>query len=327
MTAQSRRALLVIVGGLLLTGAYTMSGAQPLFTSGQNVQPVFEGWERNPDGTTDMLFGYLNRNYDEQPHIPIGPNNSFSQGMADRGQPTHFYPRRQSFVFRVTVPADWGKKDLVWTLTHNGRTSTATGSLMPVWQIDEGVWKANRGSGIFGRTSKTVEPNERPAVEVPGDDAHTIGLSETLTLTAMASDDARPGRRENLRRPQTPAVKAEVPIQTPGIPFRGRREGPNTQDMVSARAAYETGLAISWLHYRGPGSVMFQPRTAQIQTTDGTLKGSATTAVRFSAPGTYVLSAVADDGIFTSSAKVTVTVKAAVPATDDAARATAQAAR
>ena len=64
--------------------------AQLKFDRGQNVAPVFEGWERNPDGTFNMVFGYMNRNYREMPHVPVGPDNFFEPGPADRGQPTHF---------------------------------------------------------------------------------------------------------------------------------------------------------------------------------------------------------------------------------------------
>ena len=31
------------------------------FSSGQDIQPYFEGWIRNPDGTFDLVFGYFNR--------------------------------------------------------------------------------------------------------------------------------------------------------------------------------------------------------------------------------------------------------------------------
>jgi len=115
-----------------------------------------------------MVFGYMNRNFEEEPYIPIGPNNSFEPGPQDRGQPTHFDTRRQSFVFRVTLPADWGTKDLVWTVNHNGRANTAIGSLMPHWVIDEGVWRANRGAGITGRTAADYLGNKPPAVEIAG---------------------------------------------------------------------------------------------------------------------------------------------------------------
>ncbi len=46
------------------------------YNSGQDVQPVFEGWSKNADGSFNMHFGYLNRNYVETPAIPVGVNNS-----------------------------------------------------------------------------------------------------------------------------------------------------------------------------------------------------------------------------------------------------------
>jgi hypothetical protein len=90
--------------------------AQIQNASGQNVLPVFEGWERNADCSFNMVFGYMNRNYEEQLDVAIGPENNLSPGIPDQGQPTHFYRRRQQFVFKVRVPKDWGRKDLVWTL-------------------------------------------------------------------------------------------------------------------------------------------------------------------------------------------------------------------
>src|SRR6201993_4682439 len=92
--------LILVCAALLLLSA---ASAQVQYARGQNVAPVFEGWERNADGSYNLVFGYLNRNYDEQVDIPIGPENHVDLGD-DQGQPTHFYPRRQRFVFRVTVP-------------------------------------------------------------------------------------------------------------------------------------------------------------------------------------------------------------------------------
>jgi hypothetical protein len=127
--------------GLALTIALVLlvihpSGQSPLdqmagvrHYSGETVAPVFEGWEKNADGSFNLVFGYLNRNYEEEPEIPIGAANSFSPGPADRGQPSHFYPRRQQFMFKVHVPADFGKQELVWTLTRNGHTEKAVAHL------------------------------------------------------------------------------------------------------------------------------------------------------------------------------------------------------
>ena len=48
---------------------------QQRFDGGQDVQPIFEGWTRNEDGSYLFHFGYLNRNYREQPSVEIGPEN------------------------------------------------------------------------------------------------------------------------------------------------------------------------------------------------------------------------------------------------------------
>src|SRR5580704_5501658 len=92
----------------LILFVITRVSAQIKYASGQDVAPVFEGWERNTDGSFNMVFGYMNRNYEEQVNIPVGPNNKIEPGPADQGQPSHFYRRRQEFVFKVKVPKDWG---------------------------------------------------------------------------------------------------------------------------------------------------------------------------------------------------------------------------
>jgi hypothetical protein len=298
---------------ILLGPAVQPAAGQAMFLSGQNVQPIFEGWQPNPDGTFSLLFGYLNRNYEEEPFIPVGAGNTFEPGPPDRGQPTHFYPRRQQFVFAVTVPADWGKKDLVWTLTIHGQKGTAVGSLAPVWMLEEGVWRANRGSGINGRTSKEVPVNKPPTVRVVGTDSVTITLPEALTLNVTASDDAVPGPRKprgTIRREGAQAdAKDALPVAITDLPSRTRQAGPTTQDKVLAKNAYETGLAVTWLHYRGAGTVTFEPMTMSIKPEGAELTGKATTTVHFSEPGTYVIRAVGDDGNLTSGTNVTVTVR------------------
>ena len=256
------------------------SFAQERWNRGQNVQPVFEGWERNLDGSFNMLFGYLNRNYEEQPVIPVGPNNLLEPGNADQGQLTHFYNRRQQFVFKVRVPADWGDKDLVWTLTHNGRTDKAFGSLWPVWEVDGGVMRLNRGSGTAGEYAD----NQRPFVRLDGSDTLTLTLPDSLEIAVLVGDDG-------------------VPPPNPRLAERTPRRGPKSQAMVDPRSAATTGLAVTWLHWRGPGMVTFDPRVPEIG--EG---GRAATRVSFSEPGTYVLQAVADDTVFVTPVNVTVTV-------------------
>ena len=99
---------------------FTLNAQAQTYTSGQHVEPAFEGWRPNPDGSFNMMFGYMNENWEETPDVAVGEENFFAPGDLDRGQPTHFLPRRNRFTFEVTVPSDWGDRELVWTLKVNG---------------------------------------------------------------------------------------------------------------------------------------------------------------------------------------------------------------
>jgi len=76
---------------------------------------------------------------------------------------------------------------------------------------------------------------------------------------------------------------------------------------VNPRDAVAKGLAVTWLHHRGPGTVKFDPTVPPIT------NGTALTTARFSEPGIYVLRAVADDTVLTTTTDVTVTVNAGSP--------------
>src|SRR4249920_2643480 len=52
------------------------ASAQTRYATGQNIVPVFEGWEPNPDGSVTMVFGYMNRNYQEELDVPVGLDNN-----------------------------------------------------------------------------------------------------------------------------------------------------------------------------------------------------------------------------------------------------------
>ena len=274
--------LLAAASALSLSLAAAPVGAQERWNRGQNVQPVFEGWERNDDGSFTMVFGYLNRNYEERPIVPVGPDNFFEPGPADRGQPTHFYNRRQQFVFTVRVPADWEReRDLVWTVTHNGRTDHAFGHLWPVWEIDATVRRQNRGTGF----AQGYADNQPPRIRLAGADRLEVTLPAALEIAVVASDDG-------------------IPPPNPQLLERTLRPGPKTQAVIDPRDAASTGLAVTWLHWRGPGAVSFDPQVPALDE-----QGRAVTRASFSAPGTYVLQAVADDTVHVAPVNVTVTVK------------------
>ena len=145
----------VAVLGLAATMTVVTGAQTPSYLKGQSISPAFEGWEENPDGSFNMLFGYMNRNWEEELDIPVGPNNSITPGQPDQGQPTHFYPRRNRFVFKVKVPKDWGNKELVWTLTANGKTEKAYATLRPDSFVDDagagiGAGRARRRRQLAG---------------------------------------------------------------------------------------------------------------------------------------------------------------------------------
>ena len=79
--------------------------AEPDLRQGPERVAGLRGLGGGPGGPKYFVFGYMNRNWEEELDVPVGPDNGFTVGDADQGQPTHFLPRRNRFVFRVPVPA------------------------------------------------------------------------------------------------------------------------------------------------------------------------------------------------------------------------------
>ncbi len=307
MTTSRAAAAAALLGGLVL-GAGAHGAAQTLHRSGQSVQPVYEGWSPNADGTYTMWFGYLNRNYEEQPYIPVGPANYLDAGPLDRGQPTFFYPRRQFFVFGVQLPADWSTdRDLIWTLTVHGQTRTAIGSLWATWIVDEGVWRANRGSDLRGRYAGEDLTNLPPSARIVGRTALTATAGEPVAVTVAVTDDGQPGPREIPRRPRRPVDPLPNDLPIIGGPRGGGGGGAVDQNRVSPLDAYDTGLAVTWVVHRGPADVTFEPRVTPLPRAGG----QVTVVAQFSEPGEYVIRAAADDSSYLTPADITVTVAAA----------------
>ena len=253
---------------------------------GQNLQPFFEGWQRLADGQVVMWFGYLNRNFQEQLDVAVGPANRFDL-QADMGQPTHFYPRRSLFVFKVPLPDKWpADKRLVWTVTAHGKTSAASGWMQPEWEVDDGVIQMNIGPG----SAPPDPPNNRPQITVNADTTAVAG--RPLQLMARASDDGIPKPRR--RAPSTTSATAAPPMPLPP----GAAPKP--------RAVL--GLRIRWILYRAPagGSVEFGEESSKPLL--GATAAVLGTEVTFSTPGNYWLRAIATDGLLETPYDLKVTV-------------------
>ena len=291
------RSLVPVVGLVWILGAPQDARTQAdpsnfLFNSGQTVGPIFEGWSRNPDGSYEMHFGYINRNYVEEVHIPIGPNNRFTPAAPDRGQPTFFYPRVNHRLFSVTIPGDWGDKELVWHLTVRDQTHRAVGWLQAEWEIADPA-----GGGPTAGEGEVVNQPPTLVVNAP----RTITLPNTLSLAVTVSDDGLPeppeegsggGGRNILPTFERDPDGPTVPVNVPQLQASKR---PRPSRVPIDR------VTTTWTVWRGPVSVAVE--------SDGEAQdGNAPMTATFTKPGEYLLRVRASDGRLTTVQDITVTV-------------------
>jgi len=223
--------------GVLLAGLVVAAGRQvrvqvqepPIpHDTGQSVSPSFEGWYKNPDGTYTMSFGYFNRNFKEEPDIAIGPNNRFTPGPEDRGQPTHFLTRRQFGTFGVIVPKEVANDKsykLTWSLTIHGETIAIPGHFRPEWEIDA-LKEATSGNTPPVIKFSPTGPSGRGPLGVTA--SMTASTGTPVTLVVYATDDGVK-KREAVERP------SKVPA-----------------------------LGVAWTKFRGPGKITFSPTDSPV---------------------------------------------------------------
>ena len=302
--AISRVNTLLIAVFLLGTSSVVVADT---FQYGQHVEPAYEGWRPNADGTFSFMFGYMNENWTEQPDVTIGESNSFSPGDADRGQPTHFLPRRNRFTFEVVVPSDWGERELVWTLNVNGIERKAYATLKDDYLVDNMVIASETGSLGAGTSSPESRANIAPTVTIQGDDSRTALVGEEISFVAQVEDDG------------LPAARRESTIEADALMRRMMR--PPTRITVGK----VNGLFLSWNKYRGPGNVTFDPPMPKPWEDTRTSANSPWGAlwlppeapenglheitVTFDEPGTYILWGRADDGGLYHDSYITVNVR------------------
>jgi hypothetical protein len=286
---------------------------------------------RNDDGSFTLYFGYMNTNWLEEFDIPIGPDNNIEPGGPDQGQPTHFYPRRNPLLFTIRVPGDFGEKELIWTLTTNGRTEKVYASLKGDYLIDKQVMSLEVG-GDFGSQNEALRTNIPPELEVQGATSQRrVRVGEPLTLVALAGDpDNLPARRDRKPQPRHPGEQAVAEPLTALPPTPAGAPDANAINQIytppsSPNPMSVGGLRMSWIVYRGKASaVTFRPD--QFKTWTDTRawanspwsppfilpepppEGRWVTEITFDEPGTYLLRAVASDGSLFTYENVTVSV-------------------
>ena len=247
--------------------------------SGQAVAPVYEGFDINPDGTYNLWFGYMNRNFEEALDIPIGAENTFEPG-GDSGQPTHFAPRRHKDVFKVVVGKDFGEKKIVWKLTVRGKTELIAATINPVWQID-------RRRTTRGGSDEAIDSNHPPVVKIDPPE-QTVAPGGRATFAVSATDDGLPRRRRAVTPEDLSRLLGTPPaiVNAPGGAAAGRGGGGG-----GGQAGPENpGLSFEWFKYRGPGKVIFDRQLGMLA------DGKTTASASFSEPGDYIVQVVVDDG-------------------------------
>lgn len=317
---RGRLTVLSVLSGLVLA-APAEAQTRFMYMSGQLVTPAYEGWWPNDDGTYKLFFGYMNSNWEERFVVPVGRDNYFAfvdpgvlddterdaydPQAADQGQPTHFYPRRNPFLFTIDVPADLGETELVWTLRTHGHVRRAYGSLAPDYRIDPQVISTEVG-GDYGSLNDALRTNIPPTIEVEGGThRRTVRVGEALRLVVHAEDPDNLPRRRPVRLPSTPEQLYNPPSSIVAI------SGP--------------GLRFSWSVYRGDADeVSFDPVQMKTWTDTRVYANSAwsppwfipepppgndwITEVTFDEPGEYTLRGVASDGSMFSYENLIVTV-------------------
>lgn len=231
----------------------------PRHASGQGVTAAFEGWFRNEDGTFALLFGYLNRNTEQELDISIGEANKIEPGGPDRSQPTHFLTGRNWGVFTVTVPKDFGRAKIVWTLSANGVTTQIPAGLDELWELspfrdangNTPPWIGFEGTGPFLNGPRGHS------------ESLTANVGTPISLPLWIADDASviPGAP----RPRTP------PVALSWSKFRG----PGSVVFANAHPPAESA------EFDAPHQTAFH--------------GKAITTATFREPGKYILLVVAND--------------------------------
>jgi hypothetical protein len=263
---------------LVLSAAFAALGAgviaaasqlpdEPAKQFGSSITGSFEGWFDNPDGSHNLLIGYLNRNRSREVDVPIGPNNHIDPAGPDHGQPTHFLPGRQTGVFTIVVPKDFAPTQrLTWTVTINGESNTVPFTLNSNWALsplkDEAVGNTPPVVHLF---TQGAPPLQGPLATLPKAIAKTTSVAKPLDLPLWAEDDAK----------YTSGTNA---------PLTGNRPP----------------VRVSWSKYRGPGTVTFDKARPDMKALKGgkvnePYAGETTATAKFSEPGEYVLHAYIND--------------------------------
>ena len=253
----------------------------------------------------------MNRNWEEEIDVPIGPDNSIDAGRRRSGTADALPAAPQPLRLpRAGAEGLRREGELVWTLTTNGKTEKAYATLRPDYFVDDVVMASETGALGAGTSSPEVARTSRPSVKIEEDKTRTVqgrraADARRLGHRRRRPEAARPGARRPRRRPRG---------RGPAADGAGRAADANPALSPPSRITVgkSLGLHLSWFVYRGPGKATFDP--PQVKAWEDTRAGANSpwaplwappplpadgklpVTVTFDTPGTYVLRCRADDG-------------------------------
>jgi hypothetical protein len=260
---------LLVASGVLVSAQVIQLPSAPMKAFGGSISPAYDGWFDNPDGTHNFLIGYYNRNTQQESDIPIGPNNHFEPGDPDRGQPTHFLPRRHYGMFIVTVPKDFGIETRVtWVLTVNGVTIKIPFHMHRDYNVSPLKGSQEESDGTYDtppviRFEQNGKTYTGPMSTLASAISRTATVGTPMPLDIWADDDGKG-------------------------PTGGGRGGGSI-------------VTLSVDKYRGPATGKVEvAKPIKLETTKGgkpmePYSGKASTTVKFSEPGDYILQVTGND--------------------------------
>ena len=254
-----------VLGGSVLLPGQTLPEPRKQFGAG--VTGAYEGWYENADGTRGFLVGYYNRNTREELDIPVGPNNRIDPGGPDQGQPAHFLPSRKFGMFSIPVPKGFTPEDkLTWTIVANGKETAIPLRLNPDYLVSPFSEISVNNTPPVIKFEENGTAQQGPIATLTNAAVRAASMSQPLAVTIWVADDMKYTSNTN------------APMTTPRPP-----------------------VTLVWSKYRGPGAVTFDKARPAVEPTGTTgsanaaFSGKATTNVKFSEAGEYVLHVTAND--------------------------------
>ena len=231
------------------------------------------GWEEDADGTKYFLFGYMNRNWEEELDIPVGPDNGFIAGDRRSGAADALPAAPQPFRLPREGPQRVHREGRArLDAAAHGKTEKAYATLRPDYKVDDVVKASETGALGAGTSSPEVRANKPPVVKVEGPKTLTVKVGQPVTVAALVTDDGIPKKRAAGRAGAAVSNAERETTSAPGTVGSGTPCESGHAAAGRATVGKNVGLHLSWFVYRGPGPVTFDP--PQIKAWEDTRAGA-----------------------------------------------------